>query len=285
MHPVQIRKLEKTNGFVAIDLPDAQLAVGPTRLAPKILQDGAVLLARSITYTFASFGLRHSGGTAGINTGPDERDDALTAYMEEVAPLVHDRHWLTWPGTGVTDDDLKPLRVVEGPRPDDPTDAAAGAVAAAGELAGERVVIVGSGPVVDAARRAIEQASANVVEGGIDADCHAVFLAGKAGMVDHEIAETIKAPLVVPLTALPITTKAYAVLNRAGKTYIPDFVALAAPLLRSLDAGNGDPVARVRDLTAELAPAGPTTWMAACQRAEAFLQTWQDTLPFGRPLA
>ena len=282
---MQIRKLEKANGFVAIDLPDAQLAVGPTRLAPKILQDGAELLARSITYTFASFGLQHSGGSAGINTGPDERDDALTAYMEEMAPLVHDRRWLTWPGTGVTDDDLKAMRVVEGPRPDDPTLTAAGAVAAAGELAGDRVAVVGAGPVVDAARQALEHASANVIEGGIDADCQVLFLAGKAGMVGHEIAETIKAPVVVPLTALPITAKAYAVLSRTGKTYIPDFVALAAPLLHALDADRGDAVGRVRALATELTPAGPTTWMAACQRAEAFLQTWQDALPFGRPLA
>ena len=282
---MQIRKLEKANGFVAIDLPDAQLAVGPTRLAPKILQDGAELLARSITYTFASFGLQHSGGSAGINSGPDERDDALTAYMEEMAPLVHDRRWLTWPGTGVTDDDLKAMRVVEGPRPDDPTLAAAGAVAAAGELAGERVAIVGAGAVVDAARRAIGETSANLTEGGLDADCHALFLAGKTGMVDHEIAETIKAAVVVPLTALPVSTKAYAVLSRAGKTYIPDFVALAAPLLHAVDADNGDAVGRVRDLAAELLSAGPTMWMAACQRAEAFLQTWQDALPFGRPLA
>jgi glutamate dehydrogenase/leucine dehydrogenase len=139
--------------------------------------------------------------------------------------------------------------------------------------------------VVDAARRALEQASANVTDGGVDADCHALFVAGKTGMVDHDVADTIKAHLVVPLTTLPITTKAYAVLSRAGRTYVPDFVSLAAPLLNALDAANGDAVGRVRDLAAELLAEGPTAWMAACQRAETFLQTWQDALPFGRPLA
>lgn len=282
---MEIRKLEKTNGFLCIDLPDAQLVVGTTRLAPKILQDGAELLARSLTYTFASFGLQHSGGSAGINSTPDARDDAITAYMEEVASLVHDGRWLTWPGTGVTEDDLKPLRIAETPRLDDPTLTAAGAVAAAGELAGERVAIVGTGPVVDAARQALGAANADVVDGGLDADCHALFLAGKAGMVDHDLADTVKAHVVVPLTPLPITTKAYAVLSRASRTYVPDFVALAAPMLDALDADSGDAVGRVRDLAAELMAEGPAAWMAACRRAETFLQTWQEAPPFGRPLA
>jgi glutamate dehydrogenase/leucine dehydrogenase len=282
---VQIQKLEKASGFLAIDLPDAKLAVGPTRLAPKILQDGAELLARSLTYTFASFGLQHSGASAGINSRPDEREDALTAFRDEVSPLVHDGRWLTWPGTGLTEDDLQALRTGDARRLDDPALTAAGAVAAAGELAGERVTIVGAGPVVDATRAALAQAGANVMDGGIDSDSHALFLAGKAAMVDHELADTIKATMVVPLTPLAITTKAYAVLTRAGTTYVPDFVALAAPLLDALDHDNGDAVGRVRDLASELRAAGPTAWLAACTRAEAFLQTWQDALPFGRPLA
>jgi hypothetical protein len=168
---------------------------------------------------------------------------------------------------------------------DDPALIAAGAVAAAGELAGERVTILGSGPVVEAARHVLAQASANVTDGGLDTDSRALFVAGKAGMVDHEVAHSIKADTVVPLTPLTITTKAYAVLCRAGTTYVPDFVALASPLLDALDPDNGDAVGRVRDLAAELRAEGPTAWMAACTRAEAFLQTWQDSLPFGRPLA
>jgi hypothetical protein len=30
---------------------------------------------------------------------------------------------------------------------------------------------------------------------------------------------------------------------------------------------------------------GPNGWLVAIGRAEAFLSTWQDGLPFGRPLA
>ena len=45
------------------------------------------------------------------------------------------------------------------------------------------------------------------------------------------------------------------------------------------------PVERVRDLTTELAGEGTGLWMAAVERAEEFLRTWQPQLPFGRPLA
>ena len=42
---------------------------------------------------------------------------------------------------------------------------------------------------------------------------------------------------------------------------------------------------RVHDAVADLAGEGTGLWMAAVTRAEDFLRTWQDELPFGRPLA
>ena len=51
-----IQKLTSTDGFIAFDL-DGAPAVGVVRLAPKVLRDGAELLARSTTYAAASFGL------------------------------------------------------------------------------------------------------------------------------------------------------------------------------------------------------------------------------------
>jgi glutamate dehydrogenase/leucine dehydrogenase len=289
MPGVKIQKLEKASGFVVIDLPDAKLAVGPTRLAPKILQDGAEMLARSVTYTFASFGLQHSGGSAGINAKPDERDDAITAYMEDMAPLVADGRWLTWPGTGVSASDLAPLRAGDARTFDDPEVLAGGAVAAAGAmldggLDGIDVAFVGSGPLVDAARAALVGQGAAVVDGEADAACQALFVAGKAGAIDHVAAAGVQAKVVVPLTPLAVTAKAYAVLRRAETTYVPDFVALAAPLLDALDADHGDGITRVRELAGALAPEGPGAWLAACGLAEAFLSTWQDSLPFGRPI-
>ena len=80
---VQIRKLESTTAFIAVDLDGADTSVGQVRLAPKVLQDGAKLLARSWTYAFASFEMEISGASAGINAGGDTGPDALAAFVPE----------------------------------------------------------------------------------------------------------------------------------------------------------------------------------------------------------
>jgi len=45
-------------------------------------------LARSATYSFAAFGLKVSGASAGINAKPDGRDAAIAAFIAEAKPLV-----------------------------------------------------------------------------------------------------------------------------------------------------------------------------------------------------
>lgn len=277
------------------DLDDAP-SVGVTRLARKILRDGAELLARSTTYAFASFELRMGGASAGINADGDERDPAVASFVDEVKDLVSTGRWATDPGLGLTEADLAPLRIAD-TRPQElwrdgfaGTLTARGAVAAAsavrgGGIAGVRCAIAGGGPLVVEARGILEAEGATVVDGGIDADCHVLFLAGKAGMLDHDTAATVRATTVVPLTPVPVTARAHAVLSQHGVVHVPDFLATAAPLLHAHAVDAADPVGRVAEVVGELAVAGPGLWMAAVERAEAFLRTWRDELPFGRPLA
>jgi hypothetical protein len=105
-------------------------------------------------------------------------------------------------------------------------------------------------------------------------------------VIDHDAAASVKAHVVVPLSPLPVTAKAYAAFRRAEIVYVPDFIALAAPLLAAFDpAAEADPVERVRQSMQDIVPDGPNAWLVAIGRAEAFLSTWQDGLPFGRPLA
>ena len=88
------------------------------------------------------------------------------------------------------------------------------------------------------------------------------------------------------ITPLPVTAKAYAAFRRAGIVYVPDFIALAAPLLTTFDpASSADPLERIQQSMHDLTADGPDGWLVAIGRAEAFLSTWQDALPFGRPLA
>lgn len=287
---MQLHKLTSTDGFIVFDLDDAP-AVGVVRLAPKVLRDGAELLARSTTYAAASFGLRVRGGSGAINAKPDARDEAVQAFVAEVAELVESERWLPGPGLGVTADDLAPLpRAEQRAKAFDQTATGESAVAAAagllGSLEGRRVALVGSGPVVEAAAAAASaQGASPEPQASMDADCDVLLVAGKAGVLEHDLAATVKAKAVLPLSPVPVTARALAVLGRAGAVVVPDFLSTAAPLLAAFDPDGGDPIERVRAAVANLAGEGTNLWMAACLRAEEFLRTWQPELPFGRPLA
>lgn len=287
---MQFHKLTSTDGFIVFDLDDAP-ALGVVRMAPKVLRDGAELLARSTTYAAASFGLQLRGGSGGINAKPDDKGAALAAFVDEVRDMVGDDRWLPGPGVGLSAGDLAAL-----PRADqrsaafDPTAAGESAVAAAlgalGSLDSRRIAVVGTGPVADAATASATANGATAeAQAAFDADCDVLLVAGKAGVLEHDLAATVKATIVVPLTPVPVTARALAVLGRAGAVVVPDYLAGAGPMLDAFDPDGGDPMERVHASVAALAEEGPNLWMAAALRAEDFLRTWQPELPFGRPLA
>jgi hypothetical protein len=284
---VRIQKLESTDGFVLFDLDGAERAAGIVRVAPKVLHDSAEMLARSVTYSFATFGLAYSGASVGLNAKPDQREAAIGAFVDEIRPQVESGGLRLRAGTGIADAELAALGALN----PDAALVARGAIASAEavveSLEGKSVAIVGDSLAADDARVGAVYRKARIVEddAGITADADVMFVAGKPGMIDHETASTMNARVIVPLSPVPVTSKAYATFRRAGVLYVPDFVALAAPLLLAFDEDGGDPVERVRSSVAEIAGEGADAWLVAIGRAEAFLSSWQDALPFGRPLA
>ncbi len=287
---MEVHQLTSTDGFIAFDLGEAP-AVGVVRMAPKVLRDGAQLLARSTTYAAASFGLQVGGGSAGVNAKPDVREAALAAFLEETAPLVESGRWLPGPGVGISEDDLRPLgRADARAAAFDPVTSGESAVAAAlgalGSLDGTTVGIVGGGPAADAAAASVTANGGTALpDAPLDADCSALLVAGKAGALEHDLAATVRAKVVVPLSPVVVTARALAILGRAGVVVVPDFLSTAAPLLAALDPDGGDAAARVHQAVEALAGEGTNLWMAAVTMAEDHLRTWQDPLPFGRPLA
>ena len=124
-----------------------------------------------------------------------------------------------------------------------------------------------------------------------------VLVAGsKVGLIDHELAGKLVAGgalrAVVPCGPVAVTAKALAVLQRGGVTVVPDFLSTAGVVFGSWPADGtalegaltraGADVAAVLD---EVAAADDGLFVAACRRAEAFLATWCEDRPFGRPLA
>jgi glutamate dehydrogenase/leucine dehydrogenase len=270
---VPVRKLDSTDAFLVTDLADAPIGVGIVRCAPKVLVDGAELLARATTYAFATFGVQATGASAGINAKPEDRDAALAAFRDEVLgdPALH-----LSAGTGIGADELG-----DGSEPVDESLLARGAVAAAvGFSTGSAAA-----PGPWAARLAESGWGTSIVEGGPDADAEVVFVAGKSGVIDDAVAATITAKVLVPLTPVAVTAKAYATLSRAGTVFVPDALSCAAPLLAIADPSGGDPVERVAAKAGALAGRGVDAWRGMVEQAEAFLSTWQPKLPYGRPLA
>lgn len=119
------------------------------------------------------------------------------------------------------------------------------------------------------------------------------FVGSKMGAVNHEIAAQIAdSAAVVACGRVPVTARALAVLRRGGVAVPADFVALAGSAI----ALWGDParpddeiLASVEEtvgvLCEEFTAHGDGAFLAACEAAESHLLTWQDELPFGRPLA
>jgi glutamate dehydrogenase/leucine dehydrogenase len=285
---VNVQRLSSIDGFIVRDIDTATRSSGIVRLAPKVLQDGAVLLARSVTYAYASFGIAGAGGASGaINAAPDDHDGAVAKFVDEVTPQATSGELRLAPGLGLTADDLAPLADNGWTEPDAAL-LAAGAIAAAkvgGPLDWRTAAVVGSGPVAEATAASLKEAEATVVDSRFDAACDVLFVAGKAGVLDHATAEGVRALTIVPLTPVPVTARALAVLGRADKVVVPDFLSTAAPLLATDDPDGGDPVQRIREATVALADRGIGMWLTAAIKAEEFLATWTDEKPFGRPLA
>lgn len=119
-----------------------------------------------------------------------------------------------------------------------------------------------------------------------------LFSGSKMGAINHDTAGNLAATTVVPHAALPFTARALAVMSRAGIAVVPDFIATAAPLCASWPPGAADATSVISAATdaissayTEAAAHPDGTFLGACARAEAFLATWRDELPFGRPLA
>jgi glutamate dehydrogenase (NAD(P)+) len=338
-----LHKLTGTDGFVVFDLEHAERSAGIVRAAPKILLDGATWLARSMTYQFASFEVRAGGASAGVNTPPAGRDEAVAAFVEEVGPLVGDGRLVLDPGKGVVEADLAPLAPID-PRPPvcrverhqltarsvvlaaeaalggslegrtvaiEGFDAAADALVAEVAERGGRVVAVATSEGMvedtagfDPARLALSHAEHGpsfVAQLGLDThktqlvlgrEVDVLFVGSRAGVVDHNGAGYVRARVLVPNGPVPVTAKALAVLRRAGIEVLPDFVTLAGPTI----AGLLGPAATAESARAAIAEQVPAVLrdvldhpdgalLGACHRAEAFLRTWCEALPFGRPLA
>ena len=123
-------------------------------------------------------------------------------------------------------------------------------------------------------------------------EADALICGSKVGLIDHELAAQLPQRVVVPIGAVPVTAKALAVAGRRDVVVLPDFLTTSGPLHAwapgasdDADAARQAAEAFISTTTTELLDHEEGPLLGACYRAEEFLRTWQDSLPFGRPIA
>lgn len=129
------------------------------------------------------------------------------------------------------------------------------------------------------------------VDDGLQVEADLALVGAKTNSVDHNRMEQLAAPIVVPYGRLAVTTRALAVAGRADRRVLPDFVTVAGPLLAQWpdDGATADSLrevvrSRITEVLAALPGGEDGLVLDACYAAEAFISTWQDELPFGRPI-
>ncbi len=319
---VPLIKLHDGNSFVVTDFADAD-ASGPVRVAPKVLQSTSKELARSLTYRLALGGIPKGGLAAGINTGED-RAAALQGFLDEATARVAEGAWKFFPLMGLDSSDTFWTSAVDEAAEaagivaavetavaanQTPTVAIDGLGAMSKSLAealttsGMRVVAAAAksgtvtGEALDAtaltelgARPDADQlASVGVLseQPASTIECDVLLAGGGMGSISHTNADSIHASVVVPITLLPLTTKAAVMLHRRGVVALPDFLTLAGGSLVAEGAADSPAAAAdfVRSVTGDvLAEAEEIPSVTAAKRSEAFLATWHEPV-FGRPFA
>ncbi len=101
-------RLKTVDALVAFDF-ECPTSAGGTRLAPDVTERETQLLARAMTYKFAVLGVRIGGAKGAIRATPDERDEAIRRYLDEIRPLVDDRRFLTSTDLGTLPGDFESL--------------------------------------------------------------------------------------------------------------------------------------------------------------------------------
>ncbi len=296
-------KLQSTDAFTVIDIANAPTATGIVRCAKKVLHDGAANLARSITYAYATHGIKASGASAGINAEGESRSDAIAKFVDQIAPLVEVQTLLLDAGKGVATDELAALAALDKRFAGRvalhdqllAASVASAAAAARQTLDGLPVCVEDIGPVSTSiaaalvARGAVAQITPTAE--ALVSDAAVLCVGSKVGLIDHDVAAALQTRLVVPIGPLPLTARGLAVARRAGIDVLPDFVTTAGPLLANWPASE-DAAALIDDIAqrttaavAAVADHPDGHLLAACFEAERFLATWVDEMPFGRPLA
>ena len=276
---------ETVDAYAIIDVPDAEVTLGPVRCARKVLERTTVDLVRHATYAAAVHERVASGAAVALNHDRTSGDaDGFDRFGAELGRWADGSGFRAVDGLGL---DLGEVGL-ELPTPNPPAANVRSAVAAAGDLTG-RTVLVSAPEPDDTLTGALARAGAESVREEPDlataltTGCDVLFVRARTGDLHHDVLGARAAATIVALTPLATTARGLAVATRAGSTIVPDFVTAGGQYLAAL--GIDDIEGATRSAIERLGDAGPDAFVRACELAEDHLRSWAPDLPFGRPLA
>lgn len=100
--------LKTVDAFLVFDI-DCPTSAGGTRLAPDVTEREAQLLARAMTYKFALLAVQIGGAKGAIRSRPEDREEAIRRYCDEIKPWVQERRFLTASDLGTRAEDFSSL--------------------------------------------------------------------------------------------------------------------------------------------------------------------------------
>ncbi|HAN07218.1 MAG TPA: hypothetical protein DCP89_01840, partial [Acidimicrobiaceae bacterium] len=123
------------------------------------------------------------------------------------------------------------------------------------------------------------------------ADVDGIFVGSKPGAMAAQGANSLESKVVVGTSPAAISSKALAILRQNDAPAVADFIVNIGPVLSWFSQADTthDQLRSLTETTISALMAdtinhddGP--FLGACYKAESFLKTWQDPMPFGRPL-
>ena len=122
-------------------------------------------------------------------------------------------------------------------------------------------------------------------------DVDAIFVGSKPGAMSGDGAKGVGETPIIATSAAAVSSKALAILRKNNTPVAADFLSNIGPALAwwapeetSQDELRSSTSAFVTGLLEETAGHSDGPFMAACYKAEAFMESWQEQRPFGRPL-
>jgi glutamate dehydrogenase/leucine dehydrogenase len=175
---MRVQRLQTVDAMIAFDF-ECPTSAGGTRLAPDVTEEEVRLLARAMTYKFASLEVQVGGAKAAIRARPESRAEAVRSYCDEIRPLVEQGTFLTATDLGTFPEDFASLPssdaadLMHEPVDGMPFDAfitGLGVVVAAetalggpGSLEGRTLALEGFGKIGGATARALEARGGRLV--------------------------------------------------------------------------------------------------------------------------